>query len=56
MAPSNIDDQHKPDADNNEVPEWQKQEVLLRLKDLDDNLESAVDWETAMARIKQMSK
>ncbi len=44
------------EADDNEIPEWQKKEVLSRLQALKENPESGVDWDTAMKRIKQMGK
>jgi hypothetical protein len=44
------------DGGGNEIPEWQKKEVLSRLQQLDDNPESAIDWDAAINRIKQLAK
>ncbi len=44
------------DADDNNIPEWQKKEVLSRLQLMKDNPASGVDWDTAMDRIKLLTK
>ena len=44
------------DADNNNIPEWQKKEVLARLQILEDDPASGVDWNTAINRIKRLGK
>ncbi len=43
-------------AIDNDIPEWQKKEVLSRLRALNENPESGVDWDTALSRIKQLAK
>ena len=44
------------DAADNNIPEWQKKEVLSRLQTLNETPESAIDWDTAMDTIKQLAK
>ncbi len=44
------------DADDNNIPEWQKKEVLSRLQVLKDDPASGVDWDTAIKRIKHAAK
>ena len=44
------------DAGDNNIPEWQKKEVLSRLQILKDDPASGVDWDTAMDRIKLLTK
>jgi hypothetical protein len=42
------------DAGDN-IPEWQKKEVLSRLQVMNDNPGSGVDWDTVLNRIKQLA-
>ncbi len=42
-----------PEAFNDDVPEWQKEEVLSRLQALNENPAGGIDWETAINMIKQ---
>ncbi len=44
------------DSDSNDIPEWQKKEVLARLNALNAHPESGVDWDTALNRIKELAK
>ncbi len=38
------------------IPEWQKQEVRKRLKDLNKNSAKAITWNEATKKIKQLAK
>jgi hypothetical protein len=44
------------DADDKSIPEWQKKEVLARLKELNENPQNALNWDTAIKSIRQLTK
>ena len=55
-----IKDLQKMDAvellEESPVPEWQKKQVLKRLKDLQKNPSKAISWNEASKKIKRLAK
>jgi hypothetical protein len=41
---------------DDDIPEWQKKEVLSRLQDMIEHPENTIDWATMSKKLKRLSK
>ena len=56
LAHKNIDLLKEQPEENISIPEWQKEEVHKRIREMQDNPGRAISWEDAQKKIKQLAK
>ncbi len=47
---------HLRKENDNPIPQWQQDDALARLAEMDRNPEAVVDWDTAIAKISKLAK